>query len=100
MAIQTNLRVLRESRKGPERGDIFVMQLPDESYLFGRVILAGVSQGSAPMPGANLIYIYAHRAPTPTIDERNLLPGRLLIPPVWTNDLGWTKGYFQTLANQ
>ncbi len=85
-------RWLKALQESPERGDIFVVQLPDESYLFGRVILAGMSQGSAPMPGANLIYIYAHRASTPTIDERNLLPGRLLIPPVWTNDLGWTKG--------
>ena len=100
MDAQTNLRVLRKSRKKPERGDFFAMQIPDESYLFGRVILAGMPQGRAPMPGANLIYIYTHRSPSRKFDERELLPGKLLIPPVWTNDLGWAKGYFETLENR
>lgn len=100
MVDQTNLRILKKSRKKPERGDIFVMQLPDNTYLFGRVILAGMPRNSAPMPGANLIYIYSHRSPTQKIDERELLPARLLVPPAWTNDLGWIRGYFQTIENQ
>ena len=33
------------------------------------------------------------------MDERELLSGRLLIPPIWTNNLGWTKGYFHTITN-
>ena len=33
-----NLRVLKKSRHIPQAGDIFVMQLPDTHYLFGRVI--------------------------------------------------------------
>ena len=100
VVVQTNLRVLKKSRRAPEPGDVFAAQLPDGGYLFGRVILANVPQRSAPMPGANLIYIYSHRSPAPTIDEGKLLPGRLLLPPVWTNNLAWTKGYFYTVANQ
>jgi len=97
--IRTNIRALKSSRKQPERGDVFVMQLPNERYLFGRVVLANVPQGSAPMPGANLIYIYDYQSSTPTPNESKLLPARLLIPPVWTNSLGWTKGCFQTISN-
>ena len=99
MAAQTNFRVLHRSRRQPECGDIFVMGLPDTTYLFGRVIIANAPQTSAPMPGAHLIYIYDHRSPTPTIDKSKLLHARFLIPPIWTNNLGWSKGYFQTIAN-
>jgi len=48
--VQTNLRVFKASRKKPQRGDIFAMQLPDESYLFGRVIGADLAPPRAPMP--------------------------------------------------
>lgn len=45
---QTNLRVLKRSNKKPLAGDFFVMQLPDETYLFGRVIGAGLEPPHAP----------------------------------------------------
>lgn len=75
------------------------MQLPTEKYLFGRVILAEPPREQAPMPAANLIYVYALQAETNQPDYRLLNPESLLIPPVWTNRLGWTKGYFQTIEN-
>src|SRR5713101_7550108 len=92
METRTNLRVLKRSRTPPKRGDIFVMQLSDGSYLFGRAILTDAPQEHAPMPGANLLYIYNARARTPNPHYAVLRPGRLLIPPVWTNRLAWTKG--------
>ncbi len=58
MTAATNLRVLRPSRKTLQVGDIFTMQLPDEKYLFGRVILADLPIERAPMPKSNLLYIY------------------------------------------
>lgn len=73
------------------------MQLPTGRYLFGRVILADVPQERAPMPGANLIYIYDQQSSSMRPDLAQLRPGRLLIAPVWTNDLPWKKGYFQTV---
>jgi hypothetical protein len=51
------------------------------------------------MPGANLVYLYGvqfdHRPP----NLNNLTVANLLLPPVWTNNLGWTKGFFETLSN-
>ena len=52
---QTNLRVLKRSNKKPLAGDIFVMQLPDETNLFGRVVGAGLERPHAPMPLSYLI---------------------------------------------
>ena len=70
--------------RGRPTGDLFVMQLPDSRYLFGRVILADVPQGCAPMPGANLIYIYDRPSPTIDLESADLRPGKLLIPPQWS----------------
>jgi hypothetical protein len=36
--VKTNLRVLRPSRKKVRAGDVFAMQMPDDLYLFGRLI--------------------------------------------------------------
>jgi len=100
MTVLTNLRVLQKSRAVPQRGDLFVMQLPDSRYLFGRVILADVPQDRAPMPGANLIYIYDRPSVTMDLESADLRPARLLIPPQWTNRLPWTKGYFKTVGKR
>ena len=51
------------------------------------------------MPAAYLIHIYAWQSETKRPDYRHLTPDGLLIPPVWTNRLGWTKGYFQMIEN-
>lgn len=100
MTAQTNLKVLKRTRRHPEPGDIFFMQLPSELYMFGRVILADVPQSRAPMPGANLIYIYKWQSRTPQPEYGELLPNKLLIPPLWTNNLPWTRGYFQHVMNR
>lgn len=97
---QTNLRVLRRSNKKPRPGDIFVMQLPDETYLFGRVIgadLQGINE--APMPGSYLIYVYRHRNESLHPDLDQLVPSQLLIPPVFINRTPWTKGYFENVEH-
>src|SRR6266511_3953562 len=93
----TNLRVLSPSRKKLRVGDIFAMQLPDERCLFGRVILVDLPIEKAPMPTSNLLYIYKDLFDTKTPDIGRLVPDRLLIPPVFTNRLGWAKGVFETI---
>jgi hypothetical protein len=91
-------RVLQPSRPKLQAGDIFAIGLADGGHLFGRVILADVALPHAPMPGSNLIYIYRQVSADPTPDLRLLTPNNLLLPPTWTNRLGWTKGYYQTVA--
>lgn len=98
--VVTNLRVLAPSRKAPKPGDVFAMQLPDESFLHGRVISTEAKAGPS-MPGAILLYIYSARSPhcskpAPT----DLTPDQLLLGPIMTNRLPWSKGYFKTIANE
>jgi hypothetical protein len=95
----TNLRVLKPSRPKLRAGDVFALSPAADRYLFGRVILAGLPQGQAPMPTANLIYIYAAeaRAPMP-VPFGSLVPGNLLLPPQFINRMPWTKGYFQNVS--
>lgn len=97
--VQTNLRVLKPSRKKPRQGDVFAMQLPDETYLFGRVIGAELEPPKAPMPLAYLIYIYDERSSAKAADLALLRPDRLLIPPVFINKMPWTKGYLETVGS-
>ena len=58
-----NLRVLKKSRHIPQAGDIFVMQLPDTHYLFGRVI--NTNANPLGVGEAILIYIYDTQMNTP-----------------------------------
>ncbi len=46
------------------------------------------------MPGSYLVYVYRSRSFTPEPDDSTTRPDNLLIPPVYINQLGWTKGYF------
>ena len=89
-----NLVVLRRSRPLLKAGDIFVMRPPMDGYLFGRVIdvdanLFGFGKGI-------LLYIYKTRSalkvPVPV-----LLRDEMLVPPVITNRLAWTRGYFENV---
>lgn len=96
---QPNLRVLKPSRSKLRGGDVFVMLPPDGEYLFGRVIFVDIPRDRAPMPGANLIYVYRHRASSKEPDRAALDPEDLLLPPLFINRLPWSKGYFETVAN-
>lgn len=97
---QTNIQILKRSRKKPEVGNIFAMQLPDDTYIFGRVVGAELYPPLAPMPLSYLIYVYDLRSPRKQPDLDALQPGRLLLPPVFINRMPWTKGYFENVAHQ
>lgn len=97
---ETNIRILKPSRKKPASGDVFALQLPDERYLFGRVIFSDLPADKAPMPGSYLIYIYDHVSPTKSPALEQLRPDVLLLPPVFINRMPWTKGYFETVRSQ
>jgi len=96
---EPNLRVLKPSRKKPVPGDVFALSPLDGLFLFGRVIRADLPRERAPMPGAYLLYVYRYQADDLQPDRAELHPGALLLPPLFINQMPWTKGYFQTFDN-
>lgn len=97
--VRTNLQVLKPSRKAPRAGDVFVMQLPDDRYIFGRVVSTEAMAGPS-MSGAILIYVYGRRFDSKVVPERpELSRDQLLVSPMMTNRLPWSKGYFETVAH-
>jgi hypothetical protein len=97
VAEQTNLRILKPSRRKPRPGDVFAMQAPDDQYLFGRVISTEAEIG--PMTDCILIYVFRARSAAKKLPERTeLAPDKLLVPPIMTNRLPWSRGYFESLA--
>lgn len=93
-----NLAALKKSRRAPQEGDIFVMQPPDGQFLFGRVIDTNARPFTADWRGV-LIYVYRLRSAVKT-PLPELLRGHLLLPPMMTNRLPWSKGYFEHLENR
>lgn len=110
----TNLQIQSPSRSEIERGDLFVAALRDTTaangisgslgsnreivYVYGRVMATDLLLGS--IEGSLLIYLYAdtgRRKVIPPIDVR--LAANLLVPPILTNRLLWTRGYFETIGN-
>ena len=92
------LHQLGASRRRPKVGDIFEVQF-DAGRLPGRVIRtdALVFAGA---PGLNLLYFFRGLVPTHDVETIELSTDNLLIPPVLTNSLGWSRGYFQTIGNR
>jgi Immunity protein 26 len=95
-----NLRRLRRRGRRPVAGDLFTVRLPDGDHLFGRVVDGPSERGAAPMAGSYLIYVYKHRSTKARPDLGRLKPDALLIPPVFVNHRGWTKGYFKVVGHE
>ena len=99
-----NFQVQKPSRKRLKAGDIFVMKILDKGYLFGRVIRVD-ALGSKMVfgePGTgkmNVVYIYKglqeSKEPIPDLRKEDLL-----IPPMVTNRLAWSRGYFETVESR
>jgi Immunity protein 26 len=93
-----NLQPLKPSRKKQSPGDIFAMRLVDDRYLFGRVISTEAKAGWS-LSGSILIYIYRVVVDGPELPPMDQLTrDNLLVPPIMTNALPWSKGYFETVA--
>lgn len=101
MTVQpTNMQPFEKSRKRPKVGDVFVIHIPQAGFLFGRLISTeAVWTHSSSAKGANLVYIYAgsHGSPEATFNDS---PDNLLIAPIFTNNLPWSRGYFKTIRNE
>ncbi len=98
-AVKMNLQPVTTSRQRPLTGDIFTMRLPGDRYLFGRVVNTEANPGWD-NSRAILIYIYRLVANEPALpDPAELQPDRLLVAPIMTNKLPWSKGYFETVGH-
>lgn len=91
-----NLKFLRPSRKRLLVGDVFVLQPAGHPFYFGRVIRLDAMIRIF----KNCILVYIYNA---TSDDKANIPRLskfdLLIPPKMINRLGWSRGYFETVAN-
>ena len=95
-SVETNLRILKPSRKAPLAGDIFVLRPNSLRYFFGRVVRTDASTGS--IVGI-LAYIYKTSAPKP-LPVPPLRRDDLLIPPFIINRLPWSRGYFEIVERR
>ena len=91
-----HMKVLKKSRKYPKPGDIFVLQMVDPEFIFGRVIDCNTNIGN--FDDVIMLYIYDARSTCAT-EIPTLRRDKLLIPPVGTNRQGWLKGYYETVAH-
>lgn len=97
-SVHTNMRILKPSRKRPLPGDVFVLQMPDDKYSFGRVVSTSAMVGGR--NPSQLIYVFKIRSASKDLPERSeLRSDRLLVPPMMTNLLPWSRGYLETIAH-
>jgi hypothetical protein len=91
-----NIRRLKKSTKKLLSGDIFALQVQEGQYIFGRVIRLDAKVGG--FDDCILIYIYRtfseDKNKIPKLDKNNLL-----IPPIATNLIPWTHGYFEVISH-
>jgi hypothetical protein len=78
-----------------------VLQLLDRTYFFGRVVSIDAQwTGSVPPGSTVLIYVYDLASATAELPNgEDLRPDRLLLLPMFTNRLPWSRGYFENIAN-
>lgn len=92
------LKKMKGQRRKHLPGDVFVLQLDDDSYRFGRIIKTGDYTPEARFPGGILAYIYDVPSTDQNPDLTELTPDRLLMPPFFTMSWAWHKGYFRTVT--
>ncbi len=92
-----NLVSLKKSRKRPEVGDGFVFQLiiEPEKFRFGMVVSTTMKIVS--FENVTMVYIYDHLG-NKKDDYPKFATKKLLIPPQAINALGWSRGFFETVA--
>ncbi|MGI6873029.1 Imm26 family immunity protein [Amycolatopsis sp. 3B14] len=93
-----NFRKLAPSRRRLHPGDVFAMLMPDDLYLFGRIV---TTNAAGPMGKGIVIYVFRVRSATLAPPPRaELVPDRLLLPPQFVNRYPWSQGYFTTVEHR
>lgn len=91
-----NMQPLRRSRKRLRAGDLFTFQMPDARYYYGRVVSTDACLGQV-ADGLVLVYVFKDGQVTKGADREVAQVRNLLLPPIMTNRLGWSDGYFETV---
>ncbi|WP_326762609.1 immunity 26/phosphotriesterase HocA family protein [Streptomyces phaeochromogenes] len=94
------LKKMKGQRRSHHVGDVFALRLEDSAYRFGRIVKIGESGPRGRFPGGILAYLYDVPAEAPEPDPAVLTPDRLLMPPFFTMNWAWDKGYFRTVTHE
>lgn len=87
------------SRQKVIPGDIFSIKLPS-GYVLGRVIATDAKSSEWDEPHLHLLYIYRGvRKGATDFKLEEFRPPSLLLPPIITNRLAWSRGFYQTVGH-
>lgn len=89
---------MKQSKKEPKTGDVFVLQPQKGDYCYGKVIQAKIKSQYATFNGWHLIYVYNYITHD-IVSHIHIDNTPLLIAPMIINNRPWTMGYFETLFN-
>jgi hypothetical protein len=93
-----NMEILKPSRRRLKAGDIFVYKVKSHDFGYGRVVRTDALFYDGPRD-AIVLYFYNAFSPIkdriPELDRR-----KLLFPPIFTNRLAWSHGYFESIENR
>jgi hypothetical protein len=96
--MKAELVFMKRSYKGPQTGDIFVLQPLEHVFYYGKVIESKVDSKYSGFKSWHMIFIYNIKTGEPTADiDLDGIP--LLIAPMVVNKRPWTMGYFVTISN-
>lgn len=94
-----NLRIIRRTRPSIQEGTLFAFQVPDGRYGRGMVLRKNSPHdGSAPMPAADLLVFFDALYEDLFLSSEGISGCSALFPPVWTNRMGWSRGYFVAIG--
>ncbi|MFG2793462.1 hypothetical protein [Streptomyces sp. NPDC048419] len=75
-------------------------QLGDDSYRFGRIVKLGEGGPQDRFPSGVLAYDHRAASQRPVPEFAALTSDRSLMPPFFTMNWVWHKGYFRTVAHE
>lgn len=91
------LKVIKRTRKYPNKGDVFLVEPKEGLYFYGLVVNNHVNN----IQGEDLLVIMIFRNRANGLTDKSFKPdyNNLLIRPCMVGKEYWTRGYFHTIDN-
>lgn len=91
------LRVIKRTRKYPQKGDVFVFAPRDGIYFYGIVVNDNITNHN----GDGMYVIMLFKDKTNSLDNISFIPDfhNLITNPLIVTRLYWTKGYFYNVMH-